>query len=36
MEKAFTDLGCMEMNALNYEMFSDVMNYLGYVGEDLH
>ena len=35
IEKAFTDLSCFEILDLNLEMVTDLMEYLGYYGEQL-
>ena len=35
IERAFTDLECMDTNQISLEMFTDIMTYLGYIGDDI-
>lgn len=35
LEKAFIDLNCMDTLSISYDLFVDILNYLGFSGDDL-
>ena len=36
IEVAFSDLGVLEGNYLNFQVFNDLLNYMGYISESIN